>query len=351
MARQRRRSERGVALAFIGVWLLTLFALIVVAVDVARFSHTASEVQAIADLAALSGAKSVLVRGAGTAQNGADVAVRQNVVDGQAFKDDTTVGSLQVVEGCYTPPPSGCSTNCQGSFNGPQSPPCPSGPPQQFEAVSVTATRKGVEVVTATLIDPALAHDVTKGAIAAIVGINAVAGNLPVTLCPSLLAQLQPGQTCVQDAVLQQMAFVPNGTQNSCYTSLSPAPANADTFRNLLPPECGGLSTGRPVVSLGEDISLQNGGDSSFLMALKSCVASGVHDFVVPVVQCGNCTGTGQVTDFVTLHIADPSQVVATGNTNHGIYNATQVCNNSLPGSSGTVNDGVFASRQVILVQ
>lgn len=351
MARERRTGERGVALAFIGVWLLALFALIVLAVDVGRFSHTASEVQAIADLAALAGAKTVLVRGAGTAQSGADTAVQQNVANGQAFKDDNTVGTLQIVEGCYTPPPSDCSTNCQGSFNGPQSPPCPAGPPQQFEAVSVTATRKSVEVVTATLVDSALAHDVTKQAIAAIVGINAVAATLPVTLCPALLVQLQPGGTCVQDAVLQEMAFVPQGTQNSCYSSLSPASANANTFRNLLPPECGGLSTGRPVVSLGEDISLQNGGDSSFLMALKSCVASGVHNYVVPVVECGNCTAQGRVTDFVTLHIAGPDQVVATGPTPHGIYNATQVCNNSLPGSSGTVNDGVFASRQVILVR
>src|SRR5205814_925135 len=192
---------------------------------------------------------------------------------GRTFVDDGTGGVLQVVEGCYTPPASNCSANCQGSFNGPQAPPCPAGPPQQFQAVKVTATRNGVNVLTAALIPINVgltSLNITKQAIAAIVGVNAVGPGLPVTLCPELLAKLQPGQTCVQDAVL----------------------------------------------------------------------------------QCGSCTGSAQVLDFVTLHIADPSQVVASGAAaNKGIHNATQVCDNTLPASSGSINSGLYASRQVTLVQ
>ena len=360
MKRYHRKEERGIALALVAMFLGVIFAMMVIAVDVGRFAHTGSEVQAIADLSALSGARSVLVRGPGTAQSGADAAARQNVADGRTFVDDGTGGVLQVVEGCYTPPASNCSTNCQGSFNGPQAPPCPAGPPQQFQAVKVTATRNGVNVLTAALIPINVgltSLNITKQAIAAIVGVNAVGPGLPITLCPELLAKLQPGQTCVQDAVLQQIALVPTGSQNSCYSSLTTSSANnggtggSTGFRYMLPPECGGVAD-RPVVSLGENISVQSGADASFLQSLKNCVASGVHDFVVPVVQCGNCTGPAQVLDFVTLHIADPSQVVASGAAaNKGIHNATQVCDNTLPASSGSINSGLYASRQVTLVQ
>ena len=78
MRRMDRSKERGIALAVVAIALVAIFAMIVIAVDVGRFAHTASEVQAIADLAALSGAKSVLVRGAGTAQSGGDTAAQQN---------------------------------------------------------------------------------------------------------------------------------------------------------------------------------------------------------------------------------------------------------------------------------
>ncbi len=205
MKRQRRNGERGFALAMMALGLLTFFAMIVIAVDVGRFSHTASEMQAIADLAALSGAKSVLVRGAGTAQSGADTAARRNTFDGRTFIDDGTVGTLPVDEGCYTPPAAGCSTDCQGSFTPTGGGACPQG---QFEAVRATATGNAVQVITAGLIPGSPQQlNITRRAIAAIVGINAVAATLPVALCPQLLAQLQPGQTCLQDATLKQLDF------------------------------------------------------------------------------------------------------------------------------------------------
>src|SRR5690349_1610696 len=243
MRRMDRSKERGIALAVVAIALVAIFAMMVIAVDVGRFAHTGSEVQAIADLAALSGARSVLLRGPGNAQSGADTAARQNVSDGRTFVNDGSSGVLQVVEGCYTPPAAGCSANCQGTFNGPQSPPCPAGPPQQFQAVKVTATRRGVSIITAALlpINTGLRSlDITKQAIAAIGGINDVTPALPVALCPSLLASVNPGGTCVQDAVLDQITLAPTGTQNACLTSLSPSSANANTFKSLVPPECGG---------------------------------------------------------------------------------------------------------------
>ena len=90
MKRYHRKEERGIALALVAMFLGVIFAMMVIAVDVGRFAHTGSEVQAIADLSALSGARSVLVRGPGTAQSGADAAARQNVADGRTFVDDGT---------------------------------------------------------------------------------------------------------------------------------------------------------------------------------------------------------------------------------------------------------------------
>src|SRR5690349_20394915 len=123
MRRMDRSKERGIALAVVAIALVAIFAMIVIAVDVGRFAHTASEVQAIADLAALSGAKSVLVRGAGTAQSGGDTAAQQNTFDGRTFVNDGTIATMPVEEGCYTRPDPACSTNCKGTFVA-QPPPC-----------------------------------------------------------------------------------------------------------------------------------------------------------------------------------------------------------------------------------
>ncbi len=349
MRREQRRGERGVALAIVAIAIVAIFAVIVIAVDVGRFAHTAAEVQAVADLAALAGAKSVLVTGPGTAQSGANTAALENSFDGRTFVPNDTVASLRVEEGCYTAPSAACSSSCQGAFTPTGSASCSQG---EFEAVRTTATGRAVHAITAALIHSATQSDVTKQASAAIVGINAVQPTLPVVLCPQLLAQLQPNRTCVQDAVLATIAFVPTPAGNACYSSLSTVAASASEFRQLLPPECGGRTTGRPVVSIGEILEVQNGVDDVFLRTLKSCVSGGIHDFVIPVVQCGNCTQSREVVDFVTLRIDQPSQVVDSGPAaNKGVHNATQVCNNIPPGSSGNINTGLFATRQVVLVQ
>src|SRR5689334_20597734 len=126
MKRRHRTGERGVALALIAIALTTIFAMIVIAVDVGRFAHTASEVQSVADLAALAGAKNVLVKGPGNAQAGANTTALQNTFDGRTFVNDGTIASLPVEEGCYARAAAGCSANCAGTFTV-QAPPCPAG--------------------------------------------------------------------------------------------------------------------------------------------------------------------------------------------------------------------------------
>jgi putative Flp pilus-assembly TadE/G-like protein len=350
MRRPRRRGERGIALALVGIALVAIFAMIVIAVDVGRFAHTGAEVQAVADLAALSGAKQVLAHGAGTAQAGGDTAARQNSFDGRAFINDGTIATMPVEEGCYTRPAAGCTTNCMGTF-AVGAPPCPAG---QFQAVRATATGNTVRIITAALLPINLglqSLNVTKQAIAAIVGGNTTQGTLPVVFCPTLLTQLQPGGTCVQDAVMAQNLFVPDPSGNSCYSSLSPTDAaSAQRFNSLLPASCGGTATA--VVSAGESVLVQNGADTSFLQALHDCVASGVTDYTIPVVSTCGCTGSATITGFVTLRIADASQVVATGPAaNKGIHNAVQLCNNNIPTGGSSPGTGLYGSQGVAMMQ
>jgi len=351
MKRRRRTGERGVALALIAIALTTIFAMIVIAVDVGRFAHTATEVQSVADHAALAGAKTVLVKGAGNAQAGANTTALQNTFDGRTFVNDGTIASLPVDEGCYARPAAGCTTNCTGTFTV-QAPPCPAG---QLQAVRATATGQAVRIITAALlpINAGLQSlNITKQAIAAIEGFSAGGPALPVTICPNLLSQ-QSGP-CVQGTPLgAAIALVPDPSQNACYTSLDGSSANAQTFISRLPSSCGGSSSGPTIVSLGESINLQNGADTSFLQALQNCVAQGVHDYTLPVMQnCGNCNGSGTVVDFVTIHIANSTDVVATGPAaNKGIHNATQICNNNVPSGGGSGSAGLYGSRGVNLVQ
>jgi len=76
-----------------GLALVAMFALIVVAIDIGRISHTATEVQGIADSAALAGAWAVVKQGAGSAQAAATTAASDNRFDGQNFVAGTTASS------------------------------------------------------------------------------------------------------------------------------------------------------------------------------------------------------------------------------------------------------------------
>src|SRR5262249_8868222 len=150
---------------------------------------------------------------------------------------------------------------------------------------------------------------------------------------------------------MAQNLFVPDPSQNSCYSSLSPTdPASAQRFSSLLPSSCGGTATA--VVSAGESVLVQNGADTSFLMALHDCVASGVTDYIVPVVSTCGCTQSATIQDFVTIRIADASQVVATGPAaNKGIHNAVQLCNHNIPTGGTSPGTGTFGSQGVAMMQ
>src|SRR6186713_1907096 len=78
-----RRHQRGFALAYVGICLLTLTAFAVIGIDVARLAFTASEVQSVADVAATAAALAKM-QGSSDPVAQAKKAILENKIDGVA---------------------------------------------------------------------------------------------------------------------------------------------------------------------------------------------------------------------------------------------------------------------------
>ena len=351
MAPHRRKGERGIGLLVVALWIGALAVIAAVAVDIARLSHTASEVQSIADAAALAGAKALLENGgtAGPEQTAAFKVANQNRFNGQLFPLSNDATANLLVE--------------PGNFDSAASPPfTPS--LDGGNAVRATPTARNIPFIASALVGPFLnqasstGSDVTKSAIAAFGCGTNCQPDLPVAICNDAVTTIPSNRICEST----DFAGVPPLNQTpavgvSCFTSLgTTTSASADAERNDLPRICGGL--GAPSVAIGQAINVQNGQVTSVLSALRDCVkpvANGgqnQHIFTLPVIaSCGGCTGSQAVVDFVALKIActDPTctrdncpcpgafntwdtAVVDTGS-NKGIFNAEQVCDNKPCGS------------------
>ena len=338
---RRRRGQEGFALIAGGLALVAMFALIVVAIDIGRISHTATEVQAIADSAALAGAWAVVKQGAGSAQAAATTAASDNRFDGRNFVNGTN-GQLNVSEGSWDP-----ST---GSFT-------PGGVPTT--AVRAIVTGQNVRYVTAPLIGIAPTSNIQKLAVAVIAAPSIAVVNAPFAICSSVpngVNPQPPGPCAGGDGTV--IKTIPDleqqGTQNSCFSGFGfVASSNSET--NLLPAQCGGTTVA--TVNVGEIISLDNGQNASVLQALQNCVgpaqggnANNVHRFVVPVIN--NCTCSGAhlaVAGFVEIQIDAPSQVITTGS-NKRITGAKQICDSKIYGGL-TIAAGDFGVKVARLAQ
>ena len=350
---RRRRGQDGFALIAGGLVLLAMFALIVVAIDIGRISHTATEVQGIADSAAMAGALAVLKEGAGKAQPAATAAANDNRFDGQTFVDGTN-GQLDVKEGSWDP-----ST---ASFT-------PDGSPTN--AVRAIATGQSVRYVTAPLI-PGVAptSDIQKLAVAVIAAPSLAIVNVPLAICSSVangVSPQPPGPCANGDGTVIKPpcgALPPNGsclpdieaqgTQNSCFSGLGTG-ANSFNEWSLLPAQCGGTTVA--TVDVGEIISLDNGQNTIVLQHLQNCVgpaqgsnANNVHRFVVPVINNCHCSGTSlPVAGFVEIQIDAPSQVITT-TSNKRITGAKQICDSKIYGGL-SIAAGDFGVKVARLAQ
>jgi hypothetical protein len=136
--------------------------------------------------------------------------------------------------------------------------------------------------------------------------------------------------------------------------------ANNSNDKEWLPP-VNGCGTGTaPILSVGQDLKgiATNGQMPPVYRDLKACVELGIHEFVIPIVSCGDldkCNGgvtVGTVIGFTTVHIESPGDIITNG-PDAGIITLTQVCNNAAAGSGGSGASGgakCFGSGNVRLV-
>ncbi len=327
--RAGERSERGLALVAVAAWLGAIVALAAIAIEVARLTTAATEVQVASDSAALAAAVA-LARGASTsgAQAAGRSAAAANFVDGLAVDSS----GVQIDIGHYDPAPSAdphfsatCTPGaCAGGCN----------------AARATVTVSGVQYVMANILNGQTATDVTKNAVADAECLGSGYAQLPIAVCQQAFQQIPGDQLCGPGSG----TFVMNPTtgQNACWSSLTlTTNPNRNDFLSLFPPECGG--TQQLELFPQDSLSLQNGVDANVWKTLECCVAcKGKHDFTVPVVgDCAtlnstNCNTSLPLLGFASIHIDQPTDVNPPG-----AGGGQTDCGNFFPGCSQTFSNPV----------
>ena len=351
--RTGRRRERGVAFALMAIWLAVSLGMAAMAVEVARLTTTATEVQIAADAAALGAAMAL-----GKGQSTSDVQTAGKTVAAANFADGQPVDTngVQIDIGHYNPDPTvnpHFSSTCAagGSADG-------------CNAARATVTLPGIKYIVASILNGQAGTHMTRTAVAAAECQGSGFAGVPLVVCQQALQRIDQDEAC--GPVAGQFQMNPNTAQNSCWTSLNSLwPANAQLFLDLLPPQCGG--TKQFEVWLQDPIPLQNGVDAKVWKALQCCVAcQDFHDYTPPVVDCsamGNCNTSPPVLSFATIHIQNPTDIdpPGGGNTNCSSFSwgcsrtinntgvtgitASQICKSDLAGKPGGPRNGDCTNR------
>lgn len=253
-------------------------------VDVGRLALTATETQVVADAGAVAYAKTMLdneVYGAGgSPRAAADLVVADNSIDGKSAAD----ASVEYAVGRF-----------------------------DFEAREFRAGGSPSNAVRATgaaTVDNIFAglfgdgqSRVERLAVAAFGGAGAAQPTLPVAVGDCYFNRFQRSDKCSDLPKLKQ---VPEDDENSCWTSLRPAGANASNVIELLPPECchGGVCGGGappPFIKVDDDINVLNGQANKILQILDDCIDKGIDEYVIPIVECGKCNQQAKVVGFAKV--------------------------------------------------
>ena len=325
---RRKQRERGVLLIVAGLWLFAVSSVAAIAFAVSRLTHTATEVQAVADAGALAGA-GALVYGKDAYTSANNVAA-VNAIDGKAASFERG----DIVLGFYDP--------VTYRF-------IAGGAPQ--DAVQATAHARVNTVWGAIFGDPNIT--VTKQAVASYspLSTDRIPGvpTLPVVVGSCFFSAFQTSDQCSQLPTLTQ---VPDPSNNSGWTSLqSGVQANKNSVSPFLPTACcgpGGCGGGDPppLLTTGGDtgIGVQNGQDTPILKMLQSCVDNGFKTWIVPIVPCGQFNGDKTVLGFATVTITPPVQFQG----NPKGINLSSICNTQISGPASPDN---FGSGQIALQQ
>lgn len=314
MARRgRRRGERGVTMLLAAISLVAIIAISAISIEIARLTDTATEVQSAADAAALAAAENIDVSGdTATATSAARTVASRNRADGRA----PAPANVAVEFGSWT---AGGGYSSSAPLAG-----------SSLPAVKATVTMPDVRFLLASALG-ASSTSVTKDAVAAYVCTGQAQPTAPITIGICQLRTYTQGQPC--SGTGNTLTQSPDPTQNSCWT------ANAADAPGWFPPECNGGDA--PLLAVGDTLAgqgLNNGAMVPILRAFQNCVDAGVHDYVVPIINCpiANCnagTSLGQIVSFATMHIANSSDIVSQG-PNKGIT-FTQICDNNGSGNPG----------------
>jgi hypothetical protein len=326
----RTKSESGIALLAMAVWITAFAAIAAIVVEIARLTLTATEVQTAADSGAIGGALALVRNIPGQMSSMGKSAAAANTADGRSVDPN----GVQIELGHYSTDPSAnphFTTGCAGT---------------DCNAVKATVTVDNVQYIIASIIGGSQSS-VQKIAVAA-AECQGSGNPLPLAVCNQALASPLGQDTLCVDGVLKSGLSMQSGS-NACWTYLSSPTQGTSTVQGLFPNQCGGTAPAEDgYVTLGQNLNfVGNPGVSvSTWQALQCCLAcQGLHKFTVPVIDCsggGNpCQGDKPVIGFTTLDISQLSDG-SNGNTQ---------CNNKFSpwGNCGvTVDNGWSAGLQEI---
>jgi hypothetical protein len=319
------RQRGGAVLGFMAVALVAFMGLAVVAIDFGHLGFSTNEVQVVADAAATAGARALLENRNAMAQVQNPVTVAQAVVnENQLDGDDAIIAAGDVEVGTYD---FGSNTFSVGGTNP--------------NAVRATG-RATVSNLVAGFFG-ADTSDVSRTAIAAFSGNRSAAPVCPLAVGVCFFGAYQSSGNCSQ---LPELTQAPSTSDNSGWTSLSTAPANAMTMDDYLPAGCGGGGVPAPSVRVGDSISLNNGQVNSVHKTMEDCWRAGMlPECTVPIVDRGcnsQFNGNGMVLGFATFRITginsmgSPKTISLDG-----------ICETDEPGAPGGSNFGVQTVKMV----
>lgn len=284
----RRSRQRGAALAVVGIFMIVLAGMAVLGVDVGRVAFTATETQVVADAGAVAYAKTMLDNEVNDTNDNpfvaADLVVDDNFIDGKSASTATleyAVGHFDFDDREFRP----------GGF--------------PANAVRATGTATVDNMFAGVFGDNQ--STVERLAVAAFGGAGEARPTLPVAVGDCYFRRFERSDNCSDLPKLNQ---VPDGSDNSCWTSLQPTGANADQVAELLPAECchGGKCGGgamSPLVSVGDQINIMNGQANTLLQLLADCIDQGRQEFVIPIVECGKCNQVTEVIGFASVRLTN----------------------------------------------
>ena len=319
----RHRSQRGQALAFVGICMVLFVGLAVIGVDVARLAFTAAEVQSIADATATAGA-GALASHSTTPLADATSIVQQNYVDARtgSVGSGTTDVIKSITPGIWD---FTAKTFTASSWTDPAT-----------NAVKARGVATVDNLVAAAI--GAVTSDVERQAIAAEGGACTEVATLPITIEQDAIQQFLDVPDCssIPPTRLFQVPI-----DNSCFTSLTTAAAGAATEKAHIPSQCAGQGNGNvgggqtATLTIGDPISLNTGQDDTVLKTIQGCLDATppLREFVVPVVPANSCCGgcTQNVATFVRITI---DHVQATGaSSGKGVF-ISSICREALSGSN-----------------